>query len=81
MYRVNCPKCGKEIDHLVFLHLVCKEEDVSWGDEGDIEIIIVEEEPIDVINDVWVCPECDRTLACNLEEAEKLMKGGRSRWI
>lgn len=66
---VNCPRCGKEIDHLR-----CKAVSITYGTfDLDVEF---EGEDYEMDRYTFCCPECRVELCFDKETARSILKGG-----
>ena len=73
---MNCPQCKKEIDHLLHVELVKQywkatpsEEQEEWMDFNGIDEIEFEDDL------GFECPDCNKVIATEREEAYNLFKG------
>lgn len=63
----KCPKCDKEI---LFLTVVeTKETTATYYGSGDYDVTDVQ-----IVSEVWSCPECNETLFTSEEEAKKFFE-------
>ena len=71
----RCPKCEKEIDHLVDFSPVWQEYEMTVGENGDAHYDLVDDSiPMDT-DDEYVCPECSEVLFTSEEDAINFLKG------
>ena len=73
MIRI-CPKCNKDIDHLINTTTGALTLYMSTDKQGDLQYETGEFEPDD-ITDEYQCPECDEVLFTKEEEAIAFLKG------
>jgi len=70
----KCPKCGAEINYLVYSSIYKEEAFFSINEYGDTEYERLEE--IEYMPDSYYrCPKCGETLFLDEEEAEKFLRG------
>jgi len=72
----NCPKCGKEIDHLREWDKVWRGFDFTIGEDGlpDYDELNNNYPEADGDNE-WECPECNTVLFYDQERAIEFLKG------
>ena len=73
MIRI-CPKCNKEIDHLVNITTGALTLYISLDKQGDLQYAPGEFEP-DNITKEYHCPECNEVLFTKEEEAIAFLRG------
>lgn len=70
---VKCPKCGAEIDHLVYQEEKSYDAIFTITDEGKP---FYDEEGADINSCSFCCPDCDEEVTKDEASAIELLKGG-----
>jgi len=66
----KCPKCGKELDHLIEYSKEWRKYIVRLiGDSLEYE----ETDYVDFIDHEYVCPHCEAVIAVNEKEAKRIL--------
>ena len=72
----RCPKCGKEIDHLVDYSPVWEEYELRVDTNGNVHWEFMNNSvPMDAKDDEYECPECHKVLFTDAEDAINFLKG------
>ena len=71
----KCPKCGKEIDHLVDFSPVWQEYEMTISKNGDAQYDLIDDSIPMGTDDEYVCPECSEVLFTSEEDAINFLKG------
>jgi predicted RNA-binding Zn-ribbon protein involved in translation (DUF1610 family) len=72
----RCPYCGNELTHLLVYGAKIQLYNVTLSEDGELSYEFIDESD-SLENEEFYCPNCGRLLTKDINEAKKILRGGK----